>query len=475
MRRQSISIIASILLAAFAGCQSAPPIRTVSSSISTDKLPLVLEYLETNSTAKQLPPSPALSSPLVNFEEELSQETSSAIADESIESDSLTLADFEGIAFQNNPTLSAAAARIQAASGKQIQAGLYPNPVIGYHANEVGNFGTAGGQGGFVRQKIITGGKLQLDQAIAGKQVDEAHFRWHAQEQRVLSDVRIRFYETRVAQQRVQLTKELVQIGDNLVQAVNTLIANRLATENDLLQAEIRADNARILYDNAQNESLEAWRRLSAVVGVPNIEVSQLTGELGENLPNFDWDSSFAQVLTNHPELNAAKARVDQFSYAVARARKEPLPDLDVFVSVRHHNVSSDEVANIQVGIPLPIFNKNQGNIQTAQSQWIAATNNVARIELDLQDKFAVTFRRYANSQQQVNRYRERILPKAQRSLDLVTVGFEKGQVKYLTLLTAQQTFVEVSLAHLDATRELRVAEAMIDGQLLTGSLAGTK
>ena len=291
----------------------------------------------------------------------------------------------------------------------------------------------------------------------------------------MLSDVRIRFYETRVAQQRVQLTKELVQIGDNLVQAVNTLIANRLATENDLLQAEIRADNARILYDNAQNESLEAWRRLSAVVGVPNIEVSQLTGELGENLPNFDWDSSFAQVLTNHPELNAAKARVDQFSYAVARARKEPLPDLDVFVSVRHHNVSSDEVANIQVGIPLPIFNKNQGNIQTAQSQWIAATNNVARIELDLQDKFAVTFRRYANSQQQVNRYRERILPKAQRSLDLVTVGFEKGQVKYLTLLTAQQTFVEVSLAHLDATRELRVAEAMIDGQLLTGSLAGTK
>ena len=211
------------------------------------------------------------------------------------------------------------------------------------------------------------------------------------------------------------------------------------------------------------------------MVGVPNIEVSQLTGELGENLPNFDWDSSFAQVLTNHPELNAAKARVDQFSYAVARARKEPLPDLDVFVSVRHHNVSSDEVANIQVGIPLPIFNKNQGNIQTAQSQWIAATNNVARIELDLQDKFAVTFRRYANSQQQVNRYRERILPKAQRSLDLVTVGFEKGQVKYLTLLTAQQTFVEVSLAHLDATRELRVAEAMIDGQLLTGSLAGTK
>ncbi|PHS11185.1 MAG: hypothetical protein COA78_10225 [Blastopirellula sp.] len=475
MCRLSLTIYSSILLAAFSGCQSAPPIRTTGTTDWADEVQQVAEFNQNESPVEKRAPGPADYVSNVSYEEELHLAINAPKEGNLDEPVSLTLADFEGIAFQNNPTLSAAAARIQAASGKQIQAGLYPNPVIGYHANEVGNFGTAGGQGGFVRQKFITGGKLQLDQAIAGKEVDEAHFRWHAQEQRVLSDVRIRFYETLVAQHKVKLTEELVQIGDNLVKSTQTLLTNRQATENDLLQAEIRADNARILYDNAQNESLETWRRLAAVVGVPNIERSPLAGDLDENLPNFDWDTSFTQVLTNHPELNAAKARVDQFSFAVARARKEPLPDIDVFVSVRHHNVSSDEVANIQVGIPLPIFNRNQGNIQSAQSQWMAATNNVERIELDLQDRFAVTFRRYANAQQQVTRYSKRILPKAQRSLDLVTVGFKKGQVEYLTLLTSQQTFVEVSLAHLDAARELRVAAVMIDGQLLTNSLAETK
>ena len=115
----------------------------------------------------------------------------------------LTVSSLERLAFRHNPTLSLAAARINEARGRHIQAGLYPNPVIGYHATEVGNLGTAGQQGGFVRQRFITAGKLNLDQTIVTKEIAEARFRFDAQEQRVLSDVRARFYETLVAQQRV--------------------------------------------------------------------------------------------------------------------------------------------------------------------------------------------------------------------------------------------------------------------------------
>ena len=104
-----------------------------------------------------------------------------------------TLDALVNIAFQNNPTLAMASARVNAARGMQVQAGLYPNPMIGYHGMEMGNMGTPGQQGGFIGQRIITGGKLQLDQAISGKQVAESHCLFHAQEQRVLSDVRVRF------------------------------------------------------------------------------------------------------------------------------------------------------------------------------------------------------------------------------------------------------------------------------------------
>ena len=185
----------------------------------------------------------------------------------------LTLANLEGIAFQHNPTLAAAAARMNVARGRQLQAGLYPNPVVGYHATEIGNLGTAGQQGAFVSQRFITGGKLRLDQAIAGKELDEAHFRFHAQEQRVLSDVRVRFYDALVAGRRVDLTEELARIGDGLVKATEKLFEARQGTENDLLQAEIRADESQILLGNARHQHVEAWRRMVAVAGVPGYAI----------------------------------------------------------------------------------------------------------------------------------------------------------------------------------------------------------
>lgn len=381
------------------------------------------------------------------------------------------LAELEALAFQSNPTLSQAVARMEAARGRQVQAGLYPNPVVGYHATEIGNQGTAGQQGAFISQRLITAGKLGLDQAIAGKEVDEAHFRFHLQEQRVLSDVRIRFYEAQLAQRRLDLTKELARIGEQLVQSTEKLIAGRQGTENDLLQAEIKADESYNLFDNARNQHTEAWRRLSAVIGVPELKPSPLFGELDGDLSNFDWEKCYSMAIESNPSLRAARTRLERAAVVTKRARREPIPNIDLMFSNRKHNVTRDNVSNIQVGIPIPIFNRNQGNIRTAEADWIAANNEIKRIELDLQDRLAVAYRQYANSRQRVDRYKTRMVPRASRSLQLVTDGYDKGQVEYLTLLNAQQTYLQVNLSYLESLKELRASSALIEGQLLSGSL----
>ena len=117
----------------------------------------------------------------------------------------LTLSDLQSIAFANNPTLAAAAARIEAASGRQFQAGRYPNPVVGYQTIEMGLRDTAGQQGGFVSQRFITGGKLELDQMIAGQEMAEAEFQLLAQERRVHRDVSLRYYDALVAAGRAAM------------------------------------------------------------------------------------------------------------------------------------------------------------------------------------------------------------------------------------------------------------------------------
>jgi len=384
----------------------------------------------------------------------------------------LTLADLEAIALNNNPTLAAASARIQAAGGRQIQAGLWPNPSAGFQGTEIGSNDTGGAQGGFVSQRFITGGKLRLDQAAAGSELDATQFDFRAQELRVLNDVEVRFYEALVAQRRVELAQELVEIGDGFATATQTLLGGGQVSENDLLQAEIRAENARILFDNARNESLEAWRRLAAVVGTPRAPPMPLAGELDAGLPLRDWESLCGTILAGHPQVEAARARVERARIALLRARREPVPDFDLFVSVRHQDGSGDEIANVLAGVPLPVFDRNQGGIQAAEGEWIAANREVQRIELQLQDQLAVVYRRYASARQQADRYQMRIIPKAEQSLEFVTGGYDKGQVEYLTLLNAQQTYNEVKLSYLDALRELRVALAILEGQLLTDSLA---
>ncbi len=468
-----VSIIAVSLLSILAGCRSAPPTLVAKARsgaaaangtpVATMEQPQSIVHraafvqeadnkreLASPSEPPELPPSPM---------------------HEARQEGPLTLADLECMAFQSNPTLAAAAAKIEAARGRQLQAGLYPNPVVGYHATEVGNLGTAGQQGGYISQRFITGGKLGLDQAIAGKEIDEAYYRFQAQQQRVLSDVRVRFYDAVVAQRRVELTKELARIGDELVTATQKLLKSRLGTENNLLQAEIKADESYILLDDARNQHVETWRRLAAVVGMPAMPMTPLACDLDSDLPSFDWDSCYAMVLSGNPELNAARTRVERASIVVRRAKKEPIPNLDLSVSVRHHNVTNSDVANIQLGIPIPIFNRNQGNIRAAEAKWAAAFHEVKRIELDLQDRLAAAYRRYANARQQVQRYSQRIISKAKRSLKLVTDGYEKGQVKYLTLLRAQETYLQVNLSYLDSLRELKASAVVIEGRLLTGSL----
>ena len=453
-----------LLIPAIVGCQSTLPTQPATAGSSQD--------VARNSPAQTQTAQVKTNQGVIHAGFDQRELPFTRSKDDPGEQKTLTLTVFEEIALQNNPALVVAAAQMATARGKQIQAGKYPNPIVGYHATEIGNLGTAGQQGGFVRQRFMTGGKLWLDQEISGKELDRAHFHFHAQEQRVLSDVRVRFFNALVAQRRLELLKELTHISAEFVQATKKLLQGRLVTENDLLQAKIKSDESHILLDNAHNEHTESWRRLVAVVGMPTMPLTPLAGTLDSDLPCFDWDSCHAMVLGNNPDLHAARAQVERTNIALQRSKKELIPNFDLSVSVRHHNVTESDVANIQLGIPIPIFNQNQGNIWAAKAKRIAACYEVKRIELDLQDRLAVAYRQYLNARQKVERYSQKMIPRAEQALNLVRNGYKTGQLKYQTLLTAQETYLRVNLSHLTSLQELWTASSIIEGQLLTGSLA---
>ncbi len=86
---------------------------------------------------------------------------------------SITLAELEQLALQNNPTTTAAAAGVDAARGRTRQAGAWPNPVIGYAARRLtaGDRDPRGEHGFFVEQTIPLGGKLRLSRDVFEKSI----------------------------------------------------------------------------------------------------------------------------------------------------------------------------------------------------------------------------------------------------------------------------------------------------------------
>src|SRR5262245_58649077 len=86
----------------------------------------------------------------------------------------LTLEQLERLALDRNPTLTQADAAVEIAQGRRKQAGLPPNPVAHYHAEELGVAGTAGQQGPRVEQTFMTGGKLRQARQVRTQEVEQA-------------------------------------------------------------------------------------------------------------------------------------------------------------------------------------------------------------------------------------------------------------------------------------------------------------
>jgi outer membrane protein, heavy metal efflux system len=383
----------------------------------------------------------------------------------------MALAELEEMALRCNPTVAQAANRVEAARGRCLQVGLYPNPVAGYIGAEIGNEGQGGQQGSFVGQEIVTAGKLRLNRSIALQEIRQAEWTWQAQRQRVLTDVRRSFYDVLVAQRAMELTQQLLRIGEEGVRSIDALTKAKEVARADALQAHIEAESARVLLERARNQHAAAWRNLVAVVGAANMPPRPLAGEAWDGLAVLTWEDTYNRLMAESPQLAFAHAGIARAQAAVARECAQRVPNIDLQMAVQYDNATRDTFATVQAGMPMPIFNRNQGNIRRAQAELMAAQNEVQRVQLDLQQRLATVFEQYATARYQVEKYSRDILPSAKTSLDLANKGYRQGEYNYLFLLTAQRTYFQTNLIYLDALKELRSASTAIEGNLLSGSL----
>jgi cobalt-zinc-cadmium efflux system outer membrane protein len=447
------------------------------------------------------------------------------------------LAAFVNDACANNPTLAQARALIEAARGRQIQAGLYPNPAVGYSGSEIGNDGRAGQQGILFAQEIVRGGKLMLSSAAAGHAREQAEARAAAQIIRVVSAVRAAYFDVLAAQRiraavflsteerpvlqmwRDTLNKNDEELRHAVQEAIDAeaklkvrsleYLSERAVinskqrlkagegTLTDLLQAEIELEQVRILAANAENSYHAAWKRLAAVTGTPDRPKTELADRLDLTDEERSQLRTLDEIVGGSPELQTAQAGIRRAEAALSRARVEPIPNVTIEAGTQYDYGTRTQIASIGVSLPIPVFNRNEGNIMAAQAELSRAQREVDRVTLSLTERFAAAHATYHNALQQVDRYGKRlpdaevqrilnlggadrqkaldaspqILPRAQFALALATEGWQRGEFGYLQVLTAQRTLTQVSLDYVRALANLRQSKVVLDGYLLADGL----
>ena len=342
-------------------------------------------------------------------------------------SSGLTLGQLEQIAIAHNPTLAQAQAGIHAAQGRVRQAGLWPNPTIGYTGSEIrgGSFG-GGEQGFFVQQQILLGGKLRLSQDVFRQEQKQAEAEADEQHLRVENGVRIAFYQSLAAQQMVELRQKLNGLAEDALQTTQQLFNVGQADQPDVLQAQVEADEAQLALISAQQEQQRAWSVLAATVGQPQMLLSPLQGNL-ENVPTLDTQQALATILRDSPAVKIAQLGVARAQAELARSRREPVPDLTLRAGYQQDRellepTGGNRVGGIgfaEVGINIPLFNRNQGNIAAASSDVGRAQQEVERVALVLRQQAAPMLQSYASSRAIADRYGTQTLPSAQKAYEL--------------------------------------------------------
>ena len=214
-----------------------------------------------------------------------------------------------------------------------------------------------------------------------------------------------------------------------------------------------------------------AWRQLNSVIGLTVTQPASLSGQWRSAKP-MDAGQQEQQIITQSPLIAAAQTQVERARANVQRQRLQSISNVTAQVGAGVDDGTGDGFANVQLSLPLPIHNANEGNIKAAQAEYCQALQNLQRLELSLRQQTAIVLRDYRQAEAQVRRLDEEILPNAAETLDLMQQARAAGQFDFLRVLTARRTYFDAKLRSMTAKAELSQAQARLDGLLLTGGLS---
>lgn len=352
----------------------------------------------------------------------------------------LTLASALRFALDNNAELAAAAKEIDALDASALQAGLFSNPVVGVEAEDIRR--PERSTTIRISQLIELGGKRAARMAVSSMTRDAAAQDYDIKRRNLALSVAQNFIELLSAQEHLRFSQEAVQLAQRVSEAASKRVEAGKASPLEKTRAQLALTSARIDLDQAMRDNSAARRRLSTLWGNVVPQFTQAVGDLEAMVALPAFEALKDRAKTNPILLRTTKEVAQRESILKLEMAKRT-PDVSVTAGIRKYALGGEEGLVVGVSIPLPLFDRNQGNIIAAQQRVGQAQDLKQATETKVISDLAQTYEALVAAETEIRTLRRDVLPAARSAYDAANKGFEYGKFDSLDVLDAQRTLFQ--------------------------------
>ena len=360
----------------------------------------------------------------------------------------LTLAIALQRAADQNPSLAAQRYGERAAEGLIEQAGTRPNPTLEVGLENV--LGTGRTQG--VRtlettvqasQTFERGGKREKRVALASRERDLAAKEFAVRRTETLAATATAYVAAVAAQQRLVLAAEPLRLARDTLSSIDARVNVGAASRVESARARAAVAGAQAEFARAEATVASARAALAATWGGASDEISSVIGALRvpDALPSPD---AFRARLATHSRLDLQAAIIASRRAALTLEQAQTTQDVTASGGVRFLREGTDAAFVAGVSVPLPVRNKNQGNIRAARETLSGAEQTAGAIEAELRAAFSAAWRDLAVAHAAALALRREALPPTEEAYAGVRRAYEVGQLPLLDVLDAQRALVAI-------------------------------
>jgi cobalt-zinc-cadmium efflux system outer membrane protein len=384
-----------------------------------------------------------------------------------VNAQTLTLESALQTAFANNPDMAAAQWEIDIAQGGRQQAGLIPNPVASWDAEDTRrNSRTTTVK---LSQTLELGGKRGARIDVATRAQEAAALTLEQRRNGLRADVIDGYYGALRAQERLDLAQRSLALAERGLVVANGRVTAGKSSPVEATRAQVQLSEIRLEFNRAQMGLTDAYRRLAASTGAASTDF-QAVATQAQAAPELPPTAQLLGRLEQTVELRLAELQIVQGEAALGLEKAQRIPDLDVSIGSQYDASVRERVNVVGVSMPIPLFNRNQGNVLAASRRADQARDlrNAAELRLRTETRQALHLWQTANTE--VRSFNQQILPAAQSAVDSATRGFEMGKFNFLDVLDAQRTLIAARTQYLAATAQ--ATEAWVRIERIYGDLA---